>query len=144
MTEDRTGIGGLLKERIARFRHLLVHKLNAKEIKVGSIKEKVSSGGVTSTGVWDFTGGIKTDAIDESTGAAGVTIDSLLTQDGHIVFDEIGTPAAPSQNSLRLYVKADGDNIELWARSSIDDKLIISLGDTAVEHTNTLALNWVQ
>ena len=47
MIEDRTGIGQLIKERIARFRHLLVHKLSAKEIKVGTIKEKVPDSGVT-------------------------------------------------------------------------------------------------
>lgn len=47
MIEDRTGIGGLIKERIARFRRIFVHKLSAKEISVGTIKEKVSGSGIT-------------------------------------------------------------------------------------------------
>ena len=45
--EDVTGLGDLLKEKIARFRRLIVHKLTAKEIKVSTIKEKVPGGGVT-------------------------------------------------------------------------------------------------
>lgn len=38
----------------------------------------------TVPGVWDFTGGIKADTISESTGAAGVTIDSVLLKDGEV------------------------------------------------------------
>lgn len=35
-------------------------------------------------GIKDFTSGIKTDTIDESTGAAGVTIDGVLVKDGEV------------------------------------------------------------
>jgi hypothetical protein len=65
----------------------------------------------TAAGVWTFTGGLK--------------------------FDETSTPAAPSQNTLHLYVKANGNNIELRARSSLDDILLHTLGDTAVAHNRS-------
>jgi hypothetical protein len=62
----------------------------------------------------------------------------------YIEFTEISQPAAPAQNKVRIYAFANGDQIELRARSSADDIQLHILSDTPTAHTNTLALNWIE
>lgn len=102
MQEDRTGIGQLIKEKIARFRRIFVHKLNAKEISVGTIKEKVSGSGTT------FDDVLKVDVINEKTGAAGVTADGVKMKDGSVVVADAGYIGSVSDTDA-IQIEADGD-----------------------------------
>lgn len=64
-----------------------------------------------------FTGGIKTDAINENTSATGVTIDGVLVKDGGIVLDEQSDPSTPSSGKVRLYAKDGGGISKLYFKN---------------------------
>ena len=57
------------------------------------------------------------------------------------LFTEIGTPANPSQNSLKLFARANGGSIELVARSSEGQETILAtLLDGAAAPANKFLL----
>jgi hypothetical protein len=114
-------------------------------IKADVIAESGGGNGVTADGVLLKDSEVTTDVINEKTSAAGVTIDGLLIMDNFIEHEEIPTPANPALNNLRLFARASGTNIQLIALSSQGAECVIcTLDDTAVAHTNTLTLNWIE
>jgi hypothetical protein len=114
-------------------------------IKADVVAESTGAAGVTIDGVLLQDSEVTTDVINEKTSAAGVTIDGLLIKDNFIEHEEIPTPTNPALNNLRLFARASGTNIQLIALSSQGAECVIcTLDDTAVAHTNTLTLNWIE
>jgi hypothetical protein len=135
----------LLSQGILRLRRLFVQVANITTLRTDTITERTPAAGVTADGVLLKDSEVTTDVIHEKTSAAGVTIDGLLIMDNFIEHEEIPTPANPALNFLRLFARASGANIQLIALSSQGAECVIcTLDDTAVAHTNTLTLNWIE
>lgn len=137
MIEDRTGIGGLIKEKIVRLRRLIVHKLSAKEISVGTIKEKVSGSGVTIGGLLLKDGEV--DGVDVSAHAAdttsvhGITDTSkLVTSNANIDDHTLVRGDLGGLGVQKTGITVDDSdnvtvpgNVTIWNLILVDDKAII-------------------
>ena len=134
-----------LSQGLLRLRRLFVQVANIVTLRTDTITERTPAAGVTIDGVLLKDSEVTTDAINEKTSGVGVTIDGLLIKDNFIEHEEIPTPANPALNFLRLFARASGTNIQLIALSSQGAECVIcTLDDTAVAHTNTLTLNWIE
>ena len=135
----------LLSQGILRLRRLFVQVANIVTLRTDTITERTPAAGVTVDGVLLKDSEVTTNAINEKTPGAGVTVDGLLIKDNFIEHEEIPTPTNPALNFLRLFARASGTNIQLIALSSQGAECVIcTLDDTAVAHTNTLTLNWIE
>ena len=66
------------------------------------------------------------EAIDAIEGEDPLDLAGVLNLAKHLSFIEIATPANPSQNALKLFARANGDSIELVARSSEGQESILA------------------
>ena len=130
-----------LRQGVLYLRRLHAHKLSAEEISVGTVKEAVSGGGTIIDGV------LKVDVINENTAAAGVTVESVLLEDGFASLSETSTPSNPSQNTLTLFARASGNDIQLVALSSQGVEAVLTTlldASLAPPTDNVLTLNWIE
>ena len=98
--------------------------VNGTGIKVDEIRESTPANGV------EFPDDLKTDIIDERTGAAGVTVDGVLVKDNSVLF-------SPGQTALDHYTEVthNSDLTGIWA---VDQAAVFEL--TRIGRTVTMTL----
>ena len=103
------------------------------ELKVDTISEKTSAGGVTIDGVKLKDNAVETNTISEGTSGSGVTIDNLLIKDGvaHSGLVKLATVTASSTSEIDFNTGVTGWDNSTYRSFVVRGKWIIPTVDTA-------------